>query len=207
MFGDILKNDKNFNKVILKDIVDIGSSKRIYADEYIEKGIPFYRSKEIRELGQNIKPSTELFISYEKYKDIKDKYGVPKKGDILVAAIGATIGHTWIVNTDTPFYYKDGNLLHISTNELVNSNYLNHILKILISKFKLKGVTGTAQLALSIEKLGNMEVIFPDIELQNQFADFVTQIDKLKFEMEKSLKELEDNFNSLMQKAFKGELF
>jgi type I restriction enzyme S subunit len=35
---------------------------------------------------------------------------------------------------------------------------------------------------------------------------FVNQIDKLKFTMEKSLKELENNFNSLMEKAFNGEL-
>ena len=52
-----------------------------------------------------------------------------------------------------------------------------------------------------------LKAIVPPIELQSQFADFVNQVDKLKFEMEKSLKELEDNFNSLMQKAFKGELF
>ena len=53
------------------------------------------------------------------------------------------------------------------------------------------------------------EITIPIIssDMQNQFVDFVKQTDKLKFEMEKSLKELEDNFNSLMQKAFKGELF
>ena len=45
------------------------------------------------------------------------------------------------------------------------------------------------------------------IELQNRFAQFVQQVDKLKFEMEQSLVELENNFNSLMQRAFKGELF
>ena len=61
----------------------------------------------------------------------------------------------------------------------------------------------------NISKLGllGIEVIKVDIEKQNEFANFVKQVDKLKFEMEKSLKELEDNFNSLMQKAFKGELF
>ena len=53
----------------------------------------------------------------------------------------------------------------------------------------------------------NLKVVLPPIELQNQFADFVNQVDKLKSKMETSLKELEDNFNSLMQKAFKGELF
>ena len=40
-----------------------------------------------------------------------------------------------------------------------------------------------------------------------EFAKFVVQVDKLKSQMESSLKELEDDFNSLMQKAFKGELF
>ena len=60
---------------------------------------------------------------------------------------------------------------------------------------------------LNQQILGELMIPIPPIELQNQFADFVKQVDKLKFEMEKSLKELEDNFNSLMQKAFKGELF
>ena len=47
----------------------------------------------------------------------------------------------------------------------------------------------------------------PPIELQNEFEQFVQQVDKLKFGMEQSLKELEDNFDSLMQRAFIGELF
>ena len=51
------------------------------------------------------------------------------------------------------------------------------------------------------------KVILPNIELQKKFVKFIYQTDKLKSEMENSLKELEDNFNSLMQRAFKGELF
>ena len=47
----------------------------------------------------------------------------------------------------------------------------------------------------------------PPIELQNDYINFVNQVDKLKVEMQKSLKELENNFNSLMQCAFKRELF
>ena len=67
--------------------------------------------------------------------------------------------------------------------------------------------TGTTVNYLSIARLANLEVMYPNIKLQNEFLNFVKQVDKLKFEMEKSLKELEDNFNSLMQKSFKGELF
>ena len=68
-------------------------------------------------------------------------------------------------------------------------------------------VAGAKMPRVSMNDFRNFEVPIPTIELQNQFADFVKQVDKLKFEMEKSLKELEENFNSLMQKAFKGELF
>ena len=67
--------------------------------------------------------------------------------------------------------------------------------------------TGAAQPGLTVGKLNEVELPISPIELQNKFEEFALQVDKLKFEMEKSLKELEYNFNSLMQKAFKGELF
>ena len=65
---------------------------------------------------------------------------------------------------------------------------------------------GATREAITKQQVENLEVIVPPIELQNKFADFVKQVDKLKFEMENSLKKLEDNFNSLMQKSFNGEL-
>ena len=180
MFGDIL-HDKDLPKVNLCELADIGSSKRIYANEYVEKGIPFYRSKEIRELGTGLKPSVELFIKEERYREIKQKYGVPKIGDILIAAIGATIGYSWTVDTNQPFYYKDGNLIILSVKDGVNSIFLNHAIKIHIDDFKKQGASGSAQLALTIEKLEKMQIVFPKIALQTQFATFVEATDKLKF--------------------------
>ena len=201
LFGNIL-SDRNLPLVQLSEIVDIGSSKRIYANEYVEEGIPFYRSKEIRELGSGLKPSVELFIKPERYDEIKDKYGVPKVGDILIAAIGATIGYSWIVNTENPFYYKDGNLIILSIKDDVNPVFLNHTMGILIEDFKNKGAAGSAQLALTIEKLEKMMVINPDIRLQNQFADFVKQIDKSKVVVQKALNKARLLFDSLMQNYF-----
>ena len=60
---------------------------------------------------------------------------------------------------------------------------------------------------LNQQMLSSLKIIVPPLELQSEFADFVNQVDKLKFEMQKSLEEMENNFNSLMQRAFKGELF
>ena len=135
MFGSVELNDKKFEEQEMSCIADISSSKRIYANEYQEIGIPFYRSKEIIELGHNKKPSIELFISKSRYEEIKDKYGIPKKGDILITAVG-TIGETWIVDTDEPFYYKDGNVLQIRLNTDISQIYFKYVLDTLISIFK-----------------------------------------------------------------------
>lgn len=59
---------------------------------------------------------------------------------------------------------------------------------------------------ISKQNLMRLGIPVPPIVIQNEFADFVSQINKLKFEMENSLKELQNNFNSLMQRAFNGEL-
>lgn len=201
MFGSVELNDKNFEEQELSSIAEISSSKRIYANEYKENGIPFYRSKEIIELGHNKKPSIELFISDKRYEEIKDKYGIPKKGDILITAVG-TIGETWIVDTDEPFYYKDGNVLQIRLKTDIAQIYFKYVLDILISIFKNKNVSGSAYSALTIEKFKKMKIILPPIELQNQFADIVKQIDKQKFEIQKNLEEIQKLQESLMNKYF-----
>lgn len=93
---------------------------------------------------------------------------------------------------------------------LINNEYsyvvFKHQLenKLSLLRHQSKG-SNTRYLTMGILK--ELEFIIPPIELQNQFADFVSQVEKLKSQMETNLKELEDNFNSLMQKAFKGELF
>ena len=196
MFGSVELNDKKFEEQEMSCIADISSSKRIYANEYQEIGIPFYRSKEIIELGHNKKPSIELFISKSRYEEIKDKYGIPKKGDILITAVG-TIGETWIVDTDEPFYYKDGNVLQIRLNTDISQIYFKYVLDTLISIFKNKNVSGSAYSALTIEKFKKMKIILPPIELQNQFAEIVKVIDKQKFESvikaEKEIEKIQKN--------------
>lgn len=91
---------------------------------------------------------------------------------------------------------------------IVDRNYLGYVLR---SEFFLSYIlafSGRTNIPkVNKEQLKGFNMPIPPIKLQNEFADFVKQVDKLKFEMEKSLNELENNFNSLMQKAFTGELF
>ena len=196
MFGNI-----SGKKVALQSICDIGSSKRIYEKEYVESGIPFYRTKEIVELAYGNNITTELFITRDRYNEIKNKYGVPQKNDLLVSAVG-TIGVIWLVDCDKEFYYKDGNLLIIKSSDKFNSKFMKILLERAIANYKTKMSTGTAYMALTIIGLKNMEIYLPPIELQNQFADFVDKVEQNKIKIKASLDKLNTLKKALMQKYF-----
>lgn len=164
-------------KYIINDICDVGSSKRIYLSEYQDSGIPFYRGKEIIEKDSNKEISNELFISQERYNEIKEKFGVPKKGDILMTAVG-TIGISWYVNEED-FYFKDGNLIWFKNfkKDIVNSRYLYYIFKSKIFSEIIKNISiGSTQKAITIEQVKKIELEFPKIEIQNKIVKILDNI-------------------------------
>jgi type I restriction enzyme S subunit len=67
-------------------------------------------------------------------------------------------------------------------------------------------VTGSAQPKLNRKNMDQIKIFCPTIELQNQFADSVKAIEAQKAQAQASLAQAEDLFNSLLQRAFKGEL-
>ena len=201
LFGDPLIEDDRYPRVPLGSLAEVGSSKRIFEKEYVSEGIPFYRTKEIVELSKGNRITTELFITKERYDEIRSEYGVPQKGDLLISAVG-TIGVIWIVDGKNDFYFKDGNLLRVSATEKFVPEYLKHLLEALISAYKSEMSSGTAYAALTISALKEMMVYDVPHAEQEQFAAFVEQPDKSKLAVQKGLQELEILKKSLMQQYF-----
>ncbi len=201
LFGDPLIEDDRYPRVPLGSLAEVGSSKRIFEKEYVSEGIPFYRTKEIVELSKGNRITTELFITKERYDEIRSEYGVPQKGDLLISAVG-TIGVIWIVDGKNDFYFKDGNLLRVSATEKFVPEYLKHLLEALISAYKSEMSSGTAYAALTISALKEMMVYDVPHAEQEQFAAFVEQTDKSKLAVQKGLQELEILKKSLMQQYF-----
>ncbi len=201
MFGDPVTNEKMWSRLTLGDICEIGSSKRVFEKDYVSQGIPFFRTKEIVELSKGNKISTELFITKEHFNILKENYGVPKKDDLLISAVG-TIGTIWIVSGEFEFYFKDGNLIQVKSSDSFNSIFMKYLLNELIANYKKEMSTGTAYSALTIVGLKNMLVYDVPLDLQNQFATFVEQVDKSKFVVQKALDEAQTLFDSLMQEYF-----
>lgn len=129
MFGDIITGKYNYKIRKLGDVAFIGSSHRVFTTEFVESGIPFYRGTEIGELANGIEPSEPYYISEEHYNKLTKDNTKPRIGDLLMPSI-CNKGQIWMVDTDRPFYYKDGRVLCISPNrDIFNSKYLEYFMQ------------------------------------------------------------------------------
>mgnify|MGYP004649577643 CR=1 FL=1 len=203
MFGDPVENEMGWEVKKLEKVCNITSSKRIFADEYTDKGIPFYRSKEVIERSKGIPISVELFISPERYSEIKEKFGIPVVGDILITAVG-TIGKIWSIDTDEKFYFKDGNLVWLKDidTSLINTIFFKRLLEYLIDEYKKINANGAAYSALTIAKIKLMQCPLPPLPLQQLFAQRIEQIERQKAEVQKTITDLETLLASRMQYWF-----
>ena len=160
----------------LGTLCSITSSKRIFADEYRDSGIPFYRGKEIIELQKGSNISSELFISEERYDEIKRKHGAPKKGEMLLTSVG-TLGIPYIVNNEN-FYFKDGNLTWFRNFNGIEPMYLYYWFLSPAGKNQIDSkAIGSTQKALTIDCLSKFDINLPSLEVQRKIIGLLCSID------------------------------
>ena len=167
----------NWKEYKLDELVEITSSKRIMRSEYQEDGIPFFRSKEIIELNSGNEITTELFISKERFLEIKNKFGTPSYGDILLTSVG-TLGVPYFVNYKEEFYFKDGNLTWFRKfNNILRSKYLYYWFSSPVGRKALKEITiGSTQPALTITGLKSLTIHLPTLEEQDYIIEILDHL-------------------------------
>lgn len=193
----------------LGEIFNIKSTKRVYERDYVDKGIPFYRSKEIGILSEGNNIEDNYYISNDLYIELKNKYGAPKLGDLLITSVG-TIGKCWI-SDGREFYYKDGNITQLDNNTFVNMEYIRQFINSSLFLEQVgKTVNGTAYNALTIIKLKNMILALPPLKEQNRIVAKVEALFKLIDELDNNkealLQNISDSRNKILQLAIQGKL-
>lgn len=177
MFGDIKSNDKNWK-------TKNGSELFIFSSGKSNKTSNLSSNFEYKCYGGNgiTGLSKDYLIDYD---------------TIVIGRVGAycgsvhtTEGKVWI--TDNAIYIKE-------FKEDYNIKFLKELFEV-IDFHRFANFSG--QPKITQQPLQNYSYILPPIELQNQFADIVKQIDKQKFEIENSLKEMQELYESLMEKYF-----
>ena len=203
MFGDSEHNTRNWPTAKLSSLCYVGSSKRIYQSELTDNGIPFLRISDLNERIDGKDNAPQLFISTEKFDELRSNRLIPLAGDVLVTTRG-TLGRCYIIKESDSFYFQDGMISWLS-------NICDSITSLYVSElFATAGVqkqianlqAGSTVAYLSIAMLKKLDIMLPPLALQNQFAAFVEQVDKSKFEIQQSLEKLEILKKSLMQQYF-----
>lgn len=183
---------------------EIGSSKRVFQSEYKEKGIPFYRGKEIS-IKKSGKPIEDiLYISEERYLELKEKYGKPIKGDILLTAVG-TIGSSYLVEIEE-FYFKDGNVIWFKNfKEDFYNNFIYAFMQSENFNEVIDNITiGSTQSAITMNALGNQVITKPSEKVIKDFSELYGKIHKsisIKNKLNLELYSLKGLLLSKMSKA------
>lgn len=202
-FGDIKNNPIGWKKIKIGDVFEIktGATPSRKENKYWDNGtIPWIKTTELKEIVIN---NSEEYITEEGFN--KTSVNLLPKNTILIAMYGQgkTRGMTGKLGIEATTNQACAAIL---PNPKENMDFIWYQLKLSYEDLRDLG-RGGSQPNLNTNLIKSYQLIFPPMELQNKFVQFTNQVDKLKFKMEKSLKELEDNFNSLMQKSFKGEIF
>ena len=205
MFGDPVTNPKDFPIGTIRDFVETANYGSSGKASETEGEYPMLR------MG-NITYEGAWDFTNLKYIDLsekdKPKY-LTQKGDLLFNRTNSKelVGKTAVFEEEKPMAIA-GYLIRVRTNDLGNNYYLSGYLNSAHGKKTLvgmcKSIVGMAN--INAQELQNIKILLPPIELQNEFEKIVkTTKQKLK-SFDKSSQLLNDNFNSLSQKAFAGEL-
>ncbi|HIS73648.1 TPA: restriction endonuclease subunit S [Candidatus Galligastranaerophilus intestinavium] len=204
MFGDPEFNNKNWEKVVIRDVVkDVKygtSSKAGLTGTY-----PILR------MG-NLTYNGAIVLDDLKYIDLKeseiDKYTV-HKGDILFNRTNSKelVGKTAVYRGTNTVAFA-GYLVRVRTNNLAHYEFLSAFMNSSYMKKKLqmkcKNIVGMAN--INAQEFQDFDIYLPPIDLQNQFAQIVQKVEAQKEKNQKVIEQMDNLFNSLMQQAFNGEL-
>lgn len=187
----------------LSEICELTSSKRIFESDYVSDGIPFYRGQEISSLLLGKRIEDVIYIDKDKFEKLKAKFGAPEQGDILITAVG-TLGNSFLVNNDEPFYFKDGNLIWARKIKNTNPRFLIALLEFNKQRV-LATAIGSSQKALTMAALNPLQLPIPSSPAeQSAIANALSDVDALIQELEKLIAKKQAIKTATMQQLLTG---
>jgi type I restriction enzyme, S subunit len=205
MFGDPVKNEKGWASILLGDVFGEGVKcgpfgSALKSDEYTSNGIPVWTMYNIVDFEFEEKGS--LFINEVKFSQL-DSYKV-SNGDIIISRAG-TVGKMCVVNSTAPISIISTNLIRLSLDKTkLSADYFVFLMKYFSQQVgRLKTGAEGAFTHMNTGVLTNLKITLPPIELQLKFVESCQTLKSSKRLLVNSTQNL---FDSLIQKAFTGEL-
>jgi type I restriction enzyme S subunit len=206
MFGDPVTNPKGWEVKKLEEVCEKITDGTHHSPESKTEGAPYVTAKHVKPFKLNFL-SKPTYISWQDHEAIYKRCS-PKKGDVLYIKDGATTGIACINTFKEEISLLSSLALIQTKRHLLNPDFLCFWLNYENMKAQLLTIwmSGAAIQRFTLKKIKSFEIIIPPIEMQERFSLIINENEKSKSIMNKEIKESEHLFNSLLQKAFKGEL-
>jgi len=203
MFGDPHNNPKKWEIDDIKsDIEEIKYGTSV-PPKFSENGHAFIRATNIKK-GRIVDEEMLFIDDLEAAKINKCKL---KCGQLIIVRSGVNTGDTCVIPKKYEGAYGGYDLILELKNKKINPVFLNELLNHPYYQFKLKQLSRRAgQPHLNSEQIRTLKIIIPHKKLQDEYAEIIDKINALISYQSRSSKDCSYLFNSLMQKAFKGEL-
>ena len=203
MFGDPVKNEKGWEIRKMEEISLKITDGTHQSPKFLKEGIPFLLVSNI--VNNKINYKTNKFISEEDFETLNKRTPI-EIGNILLTSVGS-YGNPAIIESQMKFAFQRHIAFIKPNHSMINYHFLFHFLKSDLIKREIdKKVKGAAQKTYNLVELKKLRIILPTITLQNQFAERVSVIEAQKQQAQLELAKSEELFQSLLQRAFNGEL-
>ncbi len=206
MFGDPVTNPMGWEVIAFESLISfITSGSRGWAKYYSNNGEIFIRINNVKNGKLNFDS-----IKYVQTPQTKEAIRTKVQENDLLISITADLGRTAVVDSKTASIgaYINQHLCLVRLIENCNPIFLAYYFESDGGKiqFNQKDQIGVKS-GLNFNAIKSLKVISPVFDLQNRFAEIVQKTEEQKQKMQESLEKLEDNYNSISQRAFAGELF
>lgn len=203
MFGNLVVNEKGFEKQKIGDLAIKITDGTHKTPKYKSEGVTFLSAKNI--INEELSFKDVKYISKEEHKDLIKRCN-SEKGDVLLTKSGS-IGSAAIIRSTEEFSIFESLALIKFNHKVLNPFFLKFILNHPITKQDYqRSIKGVAIRHLHLIDIRNLSIVYPPIGLQNKFAKIVEDVEKMKEHQKESKQQIDNLFNAIMQKTFKGEL-
>lgn len=207
MFGDQYTNPNKYLVVPFNDVIeymgDIGSNG---ANAVVSAHLDMKQDPDYALMVRFLNFTANDFVKNVKYVS-EETYTFFKKsqvfgGELVFCKIGSA-GLNYIMPHLNRPVSLGLNQIMVRTKENINMTYLHTLLNTNYGKHLIEGcINGAVTKSITKGALKKVPIMLPPINLQNQFAQYVQEIDTNKLKMQTSLNELTTTQQALMQQYF-----
>ena len=198
MFGDLRVNDKGWKYYKLDELTELITDGEHATPKRTTQGIYLLSARNV--LNHQLSLEDVDYIDYDEFSRISRRI-IPREGDVLISCSGS-IGRCCVVPKNIKFQMVrsiallrfKSNINPVFAEYMITSDYLQDQIN--------KSKTASSQANLFQGKIKSLKGVIPPLELQNQFASFVQEVDKSRSRIQKSLEASQELFDSLMQEYF-----